>query len=103
MHVRIATFEVDPARLDAVVAHFREQAVRVFSAHDGFLGYQAFIDAGRGRMMGISRWRTRAALEASSEAGRGIIRGALDLGAVMLGEPQVLEEVFDVGPGPRAA
>lgn len=101
MHVRIATFEVDPVRLAAVVEHFRVEAIRVFSAYEGFLGYQAFTDPGRGRMVGMSRWRSLAELEASSEAGRGIIRGAIDLGAVMIGEPQVLEQVFDVGPESR--
>lgn len=101
MHLRLATFEVDPARLDIVAAHFRMEALRVFSAHEGFLGYQAFTDPGRGRMVGMSRWRSLADLQASGEAGRGIIRGAIDLGAVMVGEPQVLEQIFDVGPGSR--
>jgi quinol monooxygenase YgiN len=101
MHIRIATFEVDPVRLAAVAEHFRVEAVRVFSSHEGFLGYEAFTDPGRGRMVGMSRWRSLADLEASGEAGRGIIRGAIDLGAVMVGEPQVLEQIFDVGPGLR--
>jgi quinol monooxygenase YgiN len=95
----MAIFEVSPLRLDAVAEHFRAEAIRVFSGREGFLGYQAFIDRDRGRMVGISRWRSLAALEASSEAGRGIIRGALDLGAVMVGEPQVLEQAFNVDPG----
>lgn len=41
MHARIATFDVPPQRMDEVVAHFRERTVAAFSAHDGFLGYQA--------------------------------------------------------------
>ena len=98
MHIRMATFEVDPGKLEAVAEHFRVEAIRVFSAHEGFLGYQAFMDRDRGCMVGISRWRSLAELEASSESGRGIIRGAADLGAVVVGEPQILEQAFDVEP-----
>lgn len=97
----MAAFDVDPSRLEAVVEHFRVEAVRVLSAHEGFLGYQAFVDRDRGRMVGVSRWRSLAELEASSESGRGIIRRAVELGAVMVGEPQVLERIFDVGPEQR--
>lgn len=98
MHIRIATFDVNPSQLAAVVEHFRVEAIRVFSAHEGFLGYQAFMDPDRGRMVGMSRWRSLAELEASGESGRGIIRGAIELGAVMVGEPQILEQAFDVAP-----
>jgi len=101
MHVRIASFDVNPSQLEAVVEHFRVEAIRVFSAHDGFLGHQAFTGRDRGRMVGVSRWRSLADLEASSESGRAIIQGAVALGAVMVGEPQVLEQVFDAGPEPR--
>ena len=98
MHVRMATFDVNPGKLEAVARHFRVEAIRVFSRWEGFLGYEAFTDRERGRMVGISRWRSLAELEASSESGRGIIRGATDLGAVMVGEPQILEQAFNVHP-----
>jgi quinol monooxygenase YgiN len=98
MHVRIATFDVTPRQLEAVAEHFRVAAIRAFSTREGFLGYQGFVDRERGRMVGISCWNSMAALEASSESGRGIIEGAVALGAVMVGEPQILEFAFDVGP-----
>lgn len=98
MYARLATFDVNPAQLDAVAEHFRAEAIRVFAGRDGFLGYRAFIDRTHGRMIGISRWRSLAALEASSESGRGIIAGALELGAMLVGEPQILEQAFDVVP-----
>lgn len=98
MHVRIATFDVAPIQLEAVAEHFRVEAIRVFSIREGFLGYQAFIDRDRGRMVGISCWRSLAELEASSESGRGIIRGAVELGAAMVGQPQILEQIFNVNP-----
>jgi quinol monooxygenase YgiN len=96
MHVRIATFDVTPMQLEAVAEHFRVGAIGAFSTRDGFLGYQGFVDRDRGRMVGISRWQSLDALEASSEPGREIIEGAVALGAVMVGEPQILELTFDV-------
>lgn len=98
MYVRIATFDVSPLQLEAVAEYFRVEALRVFSAYEEFLGYQVFIDRGRGRMVGISRWSSRAALEASGESGSQIIRGAAELGVVMVGEPQILEQAFDASP-----
>jgi len=95
MYVRIATFLVDPRQLDAAVEYFRVETIRVFSAYDGFLGYQAFVDRGRGRIVGMSRWRSLAALEASGESGRAVIQGAARLGAAIVGEPQILEQAFD--------
>lgn len=96
MYVRIATSEIPPRQENAVAEHFRVGAIRAFSDRDGFLGYQAFVDRDRGRMVGISRWRSLAALEASSESGRGIIEGAVALGVIMVGDPQILELAFDV-------
>ena len=98
MYVRLATFQVNPSQLEAVAEYFRVEAIPRFSAYEGFLGYQAFIDRSSGRMIGISRWRSLAALQESSESGRGIIRGAAELGAAMIGEPQILEQAFDERP-----
>ena len=98
MFARIGVFEVSPDKLDSVVEHFRLEAVRAFSNHEGFLGYQSFVDRKRGRMMGISRWTSRAHLDDSAESARSVIAGAFALGAVMVGEPQVFEEAFDAAP-----
>ncbi|HRE16673.1 MAG TPA: antibiotic biosynthesis monooxygenase [Rhodocyclaceae bacterium] len=98
MYIRLATFDILPAQLDAVTEHFRVESIRIFAAREGFLGYRAFVDRERGRMVGISRWASLAALEASGESGRGIIDGAAKLGAAMVGEPQILAQAFDVLP-----
>ena len=96
MHARIGTFEVSPQRLDELVAHLRDRVVPAFSKHEGFLGYRAYVDRERGRLIGISLWTTRAALDASGETARRALREAADLGAVVVGEPQALELAFDV-------
>jgi len=100
MHARIGTFEVSPQRLDDAVAFFRDRVAAAFSAHDGFLGYQGYLDRERNRFVGISLWTTRSALEASSETARRALREAADLGAVIVGEPQVLELAFDARSQP---
>ena len=98
MFVRIGIFDVSPDKLDSLVEHFRTEAVRAFSKHEGFLGYQSVVDRERGRMVGISRWASRGRLDASVESARGVIAKALELGAVIVGEPQVFEEAFDATP-----
>jgi quinol monooxygenase YgiN len=98
MHARIGTFEMAPERLPAVVAFFRDQVVPAFSEHEGFVGYQAYVDRERGRIVGISLWTARAALEASAPTARRALAQAAALGAAVQGEPQVLELGFDVRP-----
>ena len=95
MYARIGTFEVEHIQLNVAIEHFRINAVKAFSAHEGFLGYQAYIDRELGRIVGISRWTSREALESSSESARWVLSRANELGAVIVGEPQILEEAFD--------
>ena len=95
MYARIGTFKIDPAQLDVAVKHFRVNAVKAFSSHEGFLGYQAYVDQELGLIVGISRWACREALEASSESAREVLSRANELGAVIVGEPSILEEAFD--------
>jgi quinol monooxygenase YgiN len=98
MHARIGTFEAPPQRLDEVIALLRDLVVSAFSEHEGFLGYQAYVDRERGRLVGISLWTTRSALDASGETARRVLREAADLGAAIAGEPQILELAFDARP-----
>ena len=96
MHVRIGTFEADPTQLDQVVALFRGPVFEAFSKHAGFLGYQSYVDRSRGRMVGLSLWRSMSDLEASSETARQARMQAAALGATTVGEPQILELAFDM-------
>jgi quinol monooxygenase YgiN len=98
MHARIGTFDVPPRRLDEVLVFFRERIVSAFTAHEGFLGYQAYVDPERGRFVGISLWTTRAALERSRETARVVLGQASHLGAVTVAEPEILELAFDARP-----
>ena len=56
---------------------------------------QALIDRGRGRIVGVSRWTSRADLEASGETARALLASVAELGGTLAGEPQILEEAFD--------
>jgi quinol monooxygenase YgiN len=95
VYVRIGTFEVPPQQLDAVIAFFSTRAAADFSTHEGFLGYIGYVDRARGRFVGISQWSSLAALEASGDTAAGILRDAAALGAVIVGERQILELAFD--------
>lgn len=98
MHARIGTFAVPPQRLQDVVDFFRDRVVPAFSAHEGFLGYRAYVDRERGRLVGISLWATRAALDGSRDTARRALSEAATLGAVTVAEPEVLELAFDAVP-----
>lgn len=95
MYARIGTFDVPAETIDQVVELFRTDAVPLFRTCDGFLGYRAYVDRARGRLIGISLWTTREALEASTEKARGAIARGEALGARLVGEPQILAQAFD--------
>lgn len=103
MHTRIGTFDVAVDRLDALVELFRGPVFDAFSRHDGFLGYRAFVDRGRGRMVGLSFWASLADLQASEETARAARAQAAALGALTIGEPQLLEQAFDEAAPRRVA
>ena len=85
-----------PLSVDEVAALLRDQVVSAFSKHEGFLGYQAFVDRERGRLVGISLWTTRSTLEAIAETGRHAVSKVAELGARVVGDMQILESAFDM-------
>ena len=103
MHARIGTFEVEPLRLDQIVALFRGPVFDDVSRHQGFLGYHSYVDRARGRMVGISLWESLSDLQASSEAARQARERAVALGATVIGEPQIMELAFDARANPGSA
>ena len=82
MYARIGTFDVPAETIDRVVELFRTDAVPLFRTCEGFLGYRAYVDRARGRLIGISLWTTREALEASTDKARGAIARGEALGAL---------------------
>lgn len=98
MHVRIGTFEMPSENLDEVAAVLRDEVVPKFAAHNGFLGYQAYVDRERSRIIGVSQWTTRADLDASAQTGRDAVAAVAELDAVVVGEMQILELAFDARP-----
>lgn len=92
---RIGLFDVPPHQIASVVALFRERVAPAFAMHDGFLGYQAFVDENTGRYVGISYWASRTSLEDSSATASHAREQAAALGAQILGDPIVAREAFD--------
>jgi hypothetical protein len=96
MHARLGTFEVAPGRLDDATAFFEQEVVARFEQHAGFRGYTAYVDRERGRLVGILFWETRDALVASAATALQARTDAVRVGAVTVGEPELLELAFDV-------
>jgi quinol monooxygenase YgiN len=96
MYARMGTFDVQKSNMDEAAAAFRDQVVLAFAKHSGFLGYQAYLDRENGRLVGVSLWATRSHLEASAETGSLAVAIAAKIGAIVVGEMQILELAFDV-------
>lgn len=92
---RIGVFEVESRQFAPVVTLFRDHVTPMFAEHEGFLGYQAFVDNKVGRYIGISYWASLAALEASAPAALRAREAAATLGAQTIGEPMIAQEEFD--------
>lgn len=98
MHARMGTFEVQQANLDEVLATLQNQVVSAFSKHNGFLGYQAYVDRERSRIVEVSLWATHKDLETSAETGRYAVGLVAKLGAAVVGDMQILKSAFDARP-----
>jgi heme-degrading monooxygenase HmoA len=97
LHTRTTTLDIDPARLDEVIADLEERDVPVFKQLDGFRGFLAMVDRSNGKIVGMSFWDTEDQMKASEEA----VTGARDRAARTGGaeaEPEVerLEVALDV-------
>jgi hypothetical protein len=92
---RIGIFQVGEQQFAPVLALFRDSVTPIFATYEGFVGYQAFVDRGAGRYIGISYWTSLAALEASAPAALRAREQAELLGAQIVGEPMIAHEEFD--------
>lgn len=92
---RIGVFKIEGEQVAEIIALFRDRVTPMFAAHEGFLGYQAFVDQSARRYIGISYWCSLAALEASATAALRAREEAAALGARALYEPMITREEFD--------
>ena len=92
---RVGIFETGGRPVDPVVTLFRDRITPKFETLDGFLGYQAFVEPGLSRYVGISYWESLAHLEASEGVAAGARKEAAALGALVVGEPMIVRQAFD--------
>ena len=93
MHARMTTMQIDPARIDEVVANLEENDVPMFREIKGFKRFTLVIDRKSGKLVATSYWTTAEAMAASEEQVRGSRDRAAQTGGASDG-PQV--ETFEV-------
>lgn len=94
MHARVTTIEMDPARIDEVVAQVEEQDLPAWKGIDGFKGFTLLIDRSTGKVIGTSYWSTQEQMQASEDALAESRQRAADAGGATT-PPHV--ERFEVG------
>jgi heme-degrading monooxygenase HmoA len=94
LHARVTTIEMDPARIDEVVAQVEEQDLPTWKGIDGFKGFTLLIDRSSGKVIGTSYWSTQEQMQASEEKVVESRQRAADAGGAS-SPPQV--ERFEVG------
>jgi Antibiotic biosynthesis monooxygenase len=67
VYARTTTMQGDPARIDAGIAHVRDQVLPAVTAMDGCIGMSMLVDRGSGRCIATTAWDSAAALRDSAE------------------------------------
>ena len=76
MYARTTTMQGDPARIDAGIAHVRDQVLPAVTAMDGCIGMSMLVDRGSGRCIATTAWDSAEALRDSAERVRPLRDGA---------------------------
>jgi heme-degrading monooxygenase HmoA len=88
VHVRIATYELQPGRIDDGVRSFREAAERIRGL-DGLTDVYFFVNRETGRAVTVTLWASAAAMAASrvrASSARSDASRAVDGGVVSVDE-----------------
>jgi heme-degrading monooxygenase HmoA len=92
MHARHTTLQLDPERIDEVVAN-TEDDIPSWRELDGFKGFTLLIDRSSGKLVGTSYWQSKEQMDASEEAVKESRQRAADTGHAA--QPPVVER-FEV-------
>ncbi len=76
MYARTTTMQADPARIDAGIAHVRDQVFPAVTAMGGCIGMSMLVDRGSGRCIATTAWESESALRDSAELVRPLRDGA---------------------------
>ncbi len=70
MYARTTTIQADPSRIDAGIAHVRDETFPQLTAMDGCVGMSLLADRESGRCIATTAWESEAALLESAEVVR---------------------------------
>ncbi len=93
MHTRMTTLELDPDRVDEVIAELEERDVPEFKKLDGFRGFIVLVDRKQGKVVGASFWQTDDQMKNSEEAVSGALERAAERGGA---KAEPVTERFEV-------
>jgi len=93
MHTRMTTLQLDPERVDEVIAELEERDVPEFRKLDGFRGFVCLVDRKQGKVVGASFWQTDDQMKASE----GVVAASRERAAERGGaKSEPLTERFEV-------
>ena len=67
MHARTTTIQGDPAKIDAGIAHVRDQIFPAVTAMTGCAGMSLLVERDSGRCIATTAWESEAAMQSSAE------------------------------------
>ena len=67
MYARTTTIQADLAKIDAGIAHVRDQVLPTVTAMDGCIGMSLLVDRESGRCIATTAWESDAAMRDSAE------------------------------------
>lgn len=76
MYARTTTIQADRARIDAGIAHVRDQVFPTVTAMDGCVGMSLLVDRESGRCIATTAWESDTAMRDSAERVRPVREGA---------------------------
>ena len=95
MHARITTIQGQPDRIDAAVQQVRDEVLPILREQDGWKGFTVLADRSSGKMLGISFFESREAVDASDRAVADSRNRAAEASGAAAPQVEFMEVVID--------
>ena len=87
MHVRAATLQIQPGKMQEFIDLFKETMAPVVKAQKGFQGQYLMTDASSDKALAISLWESKADMLATESSSGYIPEAVAKFGSVFAGPP----------------